>query len=544
MRFFEKTKLIKQQFLPITILSLYLWVLFTLQAISIDIGLTKIFFLMLFVISVVVSTLIIRLFYKKIDTILFERHLKSPSICGFVVGVIIFAFYVVYLLGQYPGGMSPDTLTQYTQAIEGQYSDWHPVLHTLLFFTLPLKIKNGLDFIVFCQISYFSIAIGYLTYVLAKNGFGKTGIFCWAFYLCINPFLVTYLMYPWKDLALTIFSVHILACYIEIFCSKGLWLKRKMNLIIFSAILVAGTYMRHNAILFTFPLLVLILAYILKDKKTRIFLLGTVMCFCIMVQFLYSFLEVEQADKRVIETVGLPVTIWCNVMQNNPDVLPEESREFMYSLATKESYENNYITGNFNTIKFSGNIDTNKIDELSYWEVLKYTLQCFQCAPKESLEALAKLTDIIWDIDGKFGPITPGVVENNYSIYTNHYLHAETIVNQVKVFFADGFGRIIFGSFGFMILVLLIVSLLLFVNRRKSILHIIPILVYNFGTMLLLSGDDYRFFILTTPIWIPLIFVMLKERNIFGKKANSCYAKICYESKSDSSHATIHEVSV
>ena len=44
MRFFEKTKLIKQQFLPITILSLYLWVLFTLQAISIDIGLTKIFF--------------------------------------------------------------------------------------------------------------------------------------------------------------------------------------------------------------------------------------------------------------------------------------------------------------------------------------------------------------------------------------------------------------------------------------------------------------------------------------------------------------------
>lgn len=51
---------------------------------------------------------------------------------------------------------------------------------------------------------------------------------------------------------------------------------------------------------------------------------------------------------------------------------------------------------------------------------------------------------------------------------------------------------------------------------KKSLLWL-PVLVYNFGTALLLCGPDFRFFSFNTVITFPLLLIILGERNAYER---------------------------
>ena len=59
---------------------------------------------------------------------------KKRKIFLFSAG-IAFIVLLIDFIGSYPGAFSSDSISQYKQAITNQYSDWHPVWHTFLFFT-------------------------------------------------------------------------------------------------------------------------------------------------------------------------------------------------------------------------------------------------------------------------------------------------------------------------------------------------------------------------------------------------------------------------
>ena len=59
-------------------------------------------------------------------------------------------------------------------------------------------------------------------------------------------------------------------------------------------------------------------------------------------------------------------------------------------------------------------------------------------------------------------------------------------------------------------------------GRQKSLtgaLHAAPLLCYNFGTALLLTGFDWRFFYLTFPLIIPTVFLLIKDTQPHCEKA-------------------------
>ena len=74
--------------------------------------------------------------------------------------ITLSAFFIMYLIF-YPGGFSDDNIVQYAQAMGYMnYSDWHPVIHTLLMFTLPLKLTGGwAGSINLLQIIIFSLSL-------------------------------------------------------------------------------------------------------------------------------------------------------------------------------------------------------------------------------------------------------------------------------------------------------------------------------------------------------------------------------------------------
>ncbi len=502
--------------LAFPILWIYLFIVFSLQTISVNVGYSFPFAVFIVMVSFVLTYFI---FYFggtvicKVNTPTCEWDKKTIRIVVGLIWGITFLFFCGYFFCQYPGGSSSDVSSQYSQALSGTYNDWHPVLHTLLFFTIPLNLTSlGFPLVVFLQILYFSLAFAYLMSVLLRNGLNPPFTILFCVFVWINPYLATYLMYPWKDLALTIFAIILIAQYIQIVCTNGVWLEKKMNLVAFSLVSVLCMYMRHNALLLVVPIVVFSAIYARQNKRVMISVLAMVAVCILSVQGIYAVLNVEKPGNRTLETVGLPATIWCSVMQKTPEALPEDTRAIMYEIATQEQYEAIYSDGSFNSIKWNG-ANISVIDEMSYSEVLKYTVQCFVYSPRASLEAFAKLTDTVWGIDEIHASFWVGASAEQVGVDSSPHSKLAGYFNQYKNFFASSrVLKTMFGSYGMQIIILLAVGMVLLAKKRVSILHAMPLFCYNFGTMLLLSGPDYRFFVFNIPVWLAILFLMLKDK--------------------------------
>lgn len=503
----------------VVILAAYLWIVSSMFSILHGVSVNPLFLIILFVICSCVSYLFIKLFYKPICDIKPGKPISNAKVWGFSSFGLIIAIYFLYFLGQYPGGLSADSLSQYNQAVgmEG-YVDWHPVIHTLLYFTLPIKLGGNIATVVFLQILYWAMAMGYLIYALAKSGMRRITLGLFLVYILINPNLATYVVNPWKDIAFMTFVAVMMACYIQIFATKGEWLSKWTNVLLFALAIVMGILVRHNAVLFVAPLVLISLFFLGKNKKGKAILVISVIVMYCLVKALYSFMALPETPKRKLETIGFPMTIICNVMKYNPEALPEDTRIALYGVASKESYELGYETGSFNSIKFSNYIDVDNVDALTYKTTLKYTYECFRYAPRESFEAVAKLTDMFWDFYGDYGPINPVFIDNDYGFELKPVKGFDSVLNLVV-----NFGKIcplkaVYGSLGTIMLIELAVAAALFAGKRRSFIHILPMFCYNYGTMLLLSGDDYRFFLYTIVLWVPTVFIMIKDRNTFKGK--------------------------
>lgn len=60
----------------------------------------------------------------------------------FALGIVaLFPYYIAY----FPGGFGADCRFQLDQVLTGKYNDWHPAIHTLLFYTVLCRLGRCLD---------------------------------------------------------------------------------------------------------------------------------------------------------------------------------------------------------------------------------------------------------------------------------------------------------------------------------------------------------------------------------------------------------------
>ncbi len=421
------------------------------------------------------------------------RDANRLTLCVFIVTLLL----PLLMFKVSPVVNCIDTIGQYYQAETGEYNDWHPVLHTLLYFGIPVLAGHGIGLATCLQILYFSLAFTYLIRVLYEEGCPRLLIALTLAYVLANPIALYFLIHPWKDVAFATFAAVLMAYYIRILSSKGQWLESKANALLFSIIAVACAYMRHNAILLVAPLVAIVLLRMSSSRKARAWVLSSILALFIAVEALYCSMGITVPPRRTVETVGLPMTVLCNVMKERPEALPLETRQLMYSFAAPEAYENDYTAGEFNAIKAAETIDLDKADEMTRGDALRYLWQCLRYAPRESVDALAKLTCQVWGF-ADLSESVRGLLSDRPGFFPMLY-------------------KIIRGvfSYGLVIWIMLAVGLLLLSRGRSSIIHALPLLCYDFGTMLLLSGSDARFFFPTFPLWAPVVYVMLRDATDF-----------------------------
>ena len=97
------------------------------------------------------------------------------------------------LIAYYPGFLSPDGFDQYSQALSGQYNDWHaPIMAAL--WSLFIKIHNGVLPMLLFQLSLLWIAI-YLLMTAIKSRFWQVSIAL----LSLAPFFQNFAAFIVKD---------------------------------------------------------------------------------------------------------------------------------------------------------------------------------------------------------------------------------------------------------------------------------------------------------------------------------------------------------
>lgn len=424
-----------------------------------------------------------------------------------------FVYLLISYIAYYPGGLGTDSFAQYDQAVTGVYNDWHPFFHTLFAFKLPLTITKGWSgSIILFQIILLAAAMTYSVYTILIYTNKTCALLTLAFYL-INPGTASLGISALKDASFAIGALLLTTYAVRIFFTKGYWIRKPLNALLFILTLVCTTLFRHNAILFTAPLLIAVMFYIPRLNKIIIAALSIVLLLIVKIP-VYNALDVEAPGYRNSETLGLPLNIIASVTAYNPEALDEETRAFAHSIAPQHIWEECYTFGNYNHFKYNEYVNKDSIEEHSAIEIIKMAINCTLRSPKEALTGLVQVTDPIYTITDDYKAIMEiELADNDYQISRSGIAFLRKIISLASLAVTLLLAHLVH-FIGSMMLLLLTSALakcsLTKASDWKKILLILPVFAYNFGTMLLMThrGDALRFFQYTFFL-VPLYLVML-----------------------------------
>ena len=432
----------------------------------------------------------------------------------------VFAWMMVYYYAYFPGSFDWDNLDQWWQIQNHQYDTWHPVFHTLII-ALFSKIVNHYGFAVFMQLLLYSLTCGYLLYTMAKWRFPVWGLVLTEFFLAANPQTHRILLFMWKDSALTVFMVLFTVYLINIWKTNGVWLKKKRNLIVFILVLISISLVRHNGILYTIPLLVLAMLFFKEIRREAVASLVIMLAGMWFIEHpVYDLVGASRPEQTYVETVGVPMTILCNIHEMAPESLSPEAAEFLSKIGPEKRWKI-YETGNYNSFKFVTNANA-VISETDPGEFLKFTADTVKNAPGLSLQALYEVTRMVWDIRGTeewHTDLEYQIRENDWNFgYVADREGMRTVLNDFDNWVLNSPIDYLFSYNGTHLLILILCTLFVFARKGKgwkAMTLTLPILAYSYGTMLLLCGPTYRFFHFDSVIFIPLCLLLFSRQGGF-----------------------------
>lgn len=450
-----------------------------------------------------------------------ERRIYFGGV--FTVGIIVL---FIHYIGLFPGCYDPDTISQLSQAASGQYNDWHPAIHTLLFFTLPLKLFRRFEMIVAFQILCFSASFAYLVYSMRRARCPQTICLIMAAVVLLSPMTDTILCHPFKDCGFAIFATLVTALYINIVDSHGTWLKSKVHIVLFAVSAALCTMMRHNSILYTLPLLGAVLFFAVKRRRSAA--IAVALSFVIMAGIkwpLYRGLHVQHSKTPVIEMTGMCMSIMGRAVSTEPEQMDGEVRDFLYRMADKETWKTHYKTAKgFNKMKFEGSADTSFVEIAGLKNILRYTGKTIKTNGMAAIQEFLYRVRFIYQIDGDATyDVGTGAADELTDLQINPSLRRfiRRIMRLWKMAAQHTVLKWLFYFYVGWADALMIIIAIIRVYRDKDFspcFHALPIWCYNAGTALLLTGEDIRYFYYTLPIFIPILFVSLRQEPQGGKQ--------------------------
>ena len=524
-----------------TVLALYLSLILISQifvSVSLCLSYLIVGSILVITFSFIVSPFILK-FFSKLN-INDEKHFKmSARKQKLMFYGIPFLIMLVYYFTYYPGGFIHDTLAQYGQYTTGVYYDWHPALHTFFAFILPLKLTGGwVGSIVLFQILVMTASLGYFFDTIHEYA-GKLYVILSMVYILVNP-LFAICVNPWKDTTFAVGAMLLMTFALRIYMTSGEWIKKPVHIVVFVIVFVATTIFRHNGILFTAPLM-LALLFQMSKKRFVCLVLACIALFGVIKGPFYTAMGVErQTERRMSEMIGVPLNVICSAVTYTPELVDQDILDFAYEIAPHRIWGNYYEYGNINIIKWNNEDEVNKVvnfdivDNYEVTDILGMMFRCFRESPYVCGRSFVKLTESVYTItDDHYAEIVPYIDDNWFKIGDmgvgiHNYLGLDkpaTTENAMTIFFFTIRGFVkdycphLFLYYGVAVLLVIISvcskSRLGKLKDWKKILFAIPLLAYNFGTALLMSGynDGPRYFYITVLV-VPILLIFFYRKEV------------------------------
>ncbi len=443
-----------------------------------------------------------------------------------VLIVCFFLFAAVFLLDQ-PDFNNPDTVDQWNQVQTLQFRDWHPVLHTLLI-RATSQITNTMTESALVQFFLLLLTFRWLLHLLYRNGVPEKWIRIILWYWVLNP--VTWWLYQTilKDAVLVILALLLTGQLSLLFFSEGERLKKWSTLLILFLLLSGIFLIRHNGGMIVLPLLVLLpfiyRKYALRLIGIAVLVLGSVY---LVKNVATIYLEhpglrsspfseefrtakketlKERRNQTCFETVGLPMSIMGGVLLLDPERLPEKAKAFMLGIEPEAVWRRYLLFGNYNTFKWKNDHSIalkKEILRMEPKEFLSLFFQTVRSAPQTSLRAAARQTEVVWAPIAEFDYELPGFPQESFTRFDRRFL--------INLLNSPIFAWL--WSVGSCNVLFLFLAVGLIRRHGEKVLTLtLPWLCYNWGTMLLLCAQDYRFFAFNPMILLPVAAVLLRRK--------------------------------
>lgn len=346
--------------------------------------------------------------------------------------LLIVEYLIVLFASQYPGELTPDSISQMSQLLSHSYSNHHPYYHTQIIHALisiGLLLFNDINKAV-ALYSVFSIIVMsscfiYVIETIYENGKNlKVTIAVFMFYL-LMPFHIMYSITMWKDVffgaAVTCFAV---SCY--------RYLKHIGNLKLDIAILVISSVgvglLRSNGWLALFVSAIVFAILFKKEQKKIIILLVVVLLSTFVLKHpVLKALNVSQPD--TIESLSIPAQQIARVVTDGKE-LTVEQKQILGQIIDLNKIAENYSSYISDPIKSLARQKNNQAYIKEHvLDLIKVYIQLGLKYPHKYIEAWIDETRGYWNSGYSYWRWSCSVQENSLGICRT--VNSESINNFV-----------------------------------------------------------------------------------------------------------------
>ena len=381
-----------------------------------------------------------------------------------------------------PGLLTPDSISQIRQNLDGVWSNHHPFWHTMI---IRMVMNPGMDifgdinsavtvYSVF-QILCMAAVFAYVCMTLYESGVPRGWVRAAAMIYGLIPYHMLYSFTMWKDVLFAgCVALFVCAMYRVM---KGIG-KKPAGFTVLTAGGLGCCLLRSNG-LAAFALTFILLAFIIKKSgKTILLIMLAVMAAAFVLKHpVLKLLKVDQPD--TVEFLSIPEQQIARLIADGEELEPEELRQIeriMDPETVREEYDPDISDPVKEIIRKTGSDELNE----NKWEYLMLWLKLGLKHPGTYLNAWIDSTKGYWNGGYNYWVVATGVHENDLGIEAVPWDNIiGAAVNGWSYLFFFGFPVFqIFTSIGLHVWLVILIAVVSVIRKRKEgLLCILPLAV-------------------------------------------------------------------
>lgn len=210
-----------------------------------------------------------------------------------------YLIWTIYLLAFWPGSMSPDSLSQWEDAMTGHFRDWHPAFYSMNIWLIT-RLWCSPSAVAFTQILMLGLTAGWGLVIMQRLGVSKNLLLIVCLFFALSPVNGLMVITIWKDVAYSIAVLAMTLVVLQIVISDGEWIISRNSWIFFGVIIALTAIYRHNGISTALgtPLILIVIYRKFWKQFTFALLLGIIIYIGIRGP-LYEILDINRGLPKV-----------------------------------------------------------------------------------------------------------------------------------------------------------------------------------------------------------------------------------------------------